>query len=201
MIRSTIYFFITTVITTFLITGCSHETDPFDGPSLVDRFGEFKVIEGLEISQPTVDFAAGETVYFTAMFNKNVDWIVEITGMESGAVKRIEGFDSELVASNATWTGGTTDLPFFKAEMCTVKLLVPEEPNFSESGEVEVLGTITYSGSLVTDFEENHPGVIQRNYDFKFSQTQEEEMIYLQLKVIIFFSLKELIMVSAIHIL
>lgn len=151
-----------------VISSCSHETDPFDGPNLVDRFGEFKVIENLAISQPTVDFAAGETVYFTALFNKNVNWVVEITGMESGAVKRIEGFDSELVTSNATWTGGTTDLPFFKAEMCSVKLLVPEEPSFVDSGEVEVITTIVYDGSLFIDFEEPDPGVIERNFDFKF---------------------------------
>ncbi len=146
----------------FLTLGCQHETDTFDGPFLVDRFGEFAVVTNLEISQPTVDFGAGETVFFTAAFNKNVDWIVEITGTVSGAVKRIEGFDREISASNATWTGGTTDLPFFQAEPCNVRLLVPEEPDFEDAGMVETLSTKIYEGSLFTDFEEE-PGA---NIDF-----------------------------------
>ncbi len=153
MNRSIFYSLILMLFTVLGIIGCQHETDTFDGPSLVDRFGEFMVIENLGISQSTVDFAAGEVVFFTAKFNKNVEWVVEITGMESGAVKRIEGFARELNALNATWSGGTTDLPFFKAEMCSVQLLVPEEPNFMDSGEVEVLSTKTYEGSLFTDFE------------------------------------------------
>lgn len=153
-----------------LISSCSHDTDTFDGPSLVDRFGDFNVIEGLGISSSTVNFTAGETVYFTAQFNKNIDWVVEITGSESGAVKRIEGFDRELTEENATWNGGTTDLPFFKAEMCTVELLIPEEPDYKDSGTVEVLGAKTYEGSLFTNFEEDAGAdIFFGNFEFDFS--------------------------------
>jgi hypothetical protein len=153
-----------------LIVACSHDTDTFDGPNLIDRFGDFNVVEGLGVSSPTVNFTAGETVFFTAQFNKNVDWVVQITGSVSGAVKRIEGFDRELNQENATWNGGTTDLPFFKAEMCTVELLIPEEPDYKDTGEVEVLGTKTYEGGLVTDFEED-PGtdLFIGNFEFDFS--------------------------------
>ncbi len=150
--------------------GCSHDDDSFDGPFLVDRFGEFAIIENLVVSQPTVDFAAGETVYFTATFNKNVNWVVVITGSESGAVKRIEGFDRELTEANATWRGGTTDLPFFKAEMCSVELLVPEEPDFSDTGEVETLSTKTYDATVFTDFEEDlGPDAFIGNFEFEFT--------------------------------
>ncbi|MCB0707004.1 MAG: hypothetical protein KDC34_16930 [Saprospiraceae bacterium] len=167
MNKSLAYIF-TTIL--FLSAGCSHITDNFDGPNLVDRFGEFNLVQALEVSQPTVDFAAGETVFFTAQFNKNVNWVVVITGMESGAVKRIEGFDRELTAANATWKGGTTDLPFFRAEMCTVELLVPEEAAFSNSGEVETLSTKTYGGSLFTDFETDPGSAIEfGNYEFELT--------------------------------
>src|SRR5210317_562622 len=100
------------------LISCNHETDFFDGPDLIDRFGEFKVNSSLAVSQPTVDFAAGESVYFTAAFNKNIDWVIEIKGNESGAVKRITNFDKEITEDNATWEGGTTVLPLFRAEMC-----------------------------------------------------------------------------------
>jgi hypothetical protein len=36
------------VLITF--AGCDHETDPFDGPSLVDRFGPFSVVEPLSVN-------------------------------------------------------------------------------------------------------------------------------------------------------
>ncbi len=170
MYQSNISSLIASLFLLLLISACQHETEPFDGPFLVDRFGEFTVITNLEISQPTVDFATGEEVFFTAQFNKNVEWIIEITGSQSGAVKRIEGFDRELNAANATWLGGTTDLPFFKAENCTAKLIVPEESSFTDSVAVEVLSPKVYEGSLFTDFETDLGGNISvGNFEFELT--------------------------------
>lgn len=138
-----------------ILAGCKHDTDEFDGPNLIDRFGPFNVVTDLEASQSTVDFAVGETVYFTAQFNKNVNWVLEITGTESGAVKRIEGFDKDLTAENTLWDGGTTDLPFFVDEICNVSLTVPEEPTYEGTATVETLSKKSYAdvGLLFTDFE------------------------------------------------
>ena len=153
-----------------LYSSCDHETETFDGPSLVDRFGDFTALEDFMVSQPTVDFSAGETVFFTAKFNKNINWIVEITGLASGAVKRIEGFSSELDASNATWRGGTTDLPFFKTEMCTANLLIPEEPAYMGKGDIEILGTKIYNATIVADFEQDAGADIEfGNYEFELT--------------------------------
>jgi hypothetical protein len=170
MNRLKFYHLVSILFLTLAFSACDHETDPFDGPALVDRFGDFAVLDNLVISQATVDFAAGETVFFTARFNKSVNWVVEITGAESGAVKRIEGFSFELTATNATWTGGTTDLPFFKAEMCTVRLLVPEEPTFADMGEVTVLSPKVYEGSLFSDFEEDAGAdIFFGNFEFELT--------------------------------
>ncbi|MEM6966893.1 MAG: hypothetical protein AAF573_19165 [Bacteroidota bacterium] len=171
MKKSLIYNIIFTGALIFTISGCSHETDTFDGPSLVDRFGPFSVLQDLEVSQSTVDFAAGETAFFTAEFNKNVNWVLEITGTVSGAVKRIEGFERTLNATTALWDGGTTDLPFFTSEVCDVVLTIPEEPSYLGTATIEALSTRSYAdvGVLVTDFETAQPGVVQRNFDFKFS--------------------------------
>ncbi|MFT5166239.1 MAG: hypothetical protein ACI8P3_001470 [Saprospiraceae bacterium] len=170
MNRLKFYHLVSVIFFALAISGCDHETDTFDGPNLVDRFGDFTILDSLVVSQATVDFAAGETVFFAARFNKTVNWVVEITGTESGAVKRIEGFDSELVAGNATWTGGTTDLPFFKAEMCTVQLLVPEEAGFLDSGEVNVVSAKIYEGSLFADFEEDAgTDIFFGNFEFELT--------------------------------
>ncbi len=159
-----------TVFTLLTISGCDHDTETFDGPSLVDRFGPFTVLTGLTASQPTADFAAGETIAFSAEFNKNVNWVLEITGSESGSVKRIEGFSSELNASNATWDGGTTRLPLFKNETATAVLTIPEEDQFMDMTTVEALSSKQYEGLLFSDFEEDF-GVdgFVGNFEFEFT--------------------------------
>ncbi len=146
----------------FLLTGiwsCEHETDPPDGPNLVERFGPFEVLDSLTLDRTNVDFSSGENVVFSARFNKNIDWVITITGTESGAVKTIEGFDRNVNSENAVWNGTTTVLPFFRDELCTVELTVPEEPDYIDSAEVEVIGTRIYTGLLVTDWEDGvNPG-------------------------------------------
>lgn len=170
MNRIKIYQLIAVFFLTITFSACDHEKDTFDGPSLVDRFGEFTVVEDLSVSQATVDFAAGETVFFTASFNKNVNWILTITGEVSGAQKIIEGFDKDINIDNALWDGGVTQPPFFNIEVCNVTLTVPEEPSYAGTTTVEALSRKSYAntGSLLVDFETANPGIIQRNFDFKF---------------------------------
>jgi hypothetical protein len=172
MNTSYIYNIILTALFALVVSGCSHETDTFDGPDLVDRFGAFNVLTDLAVSQPTVDFAAGETVFFTAEFNKNVNWVIEITGTVSGSVKRIEGFDKNANASNALWDGGPTNLPLFANEVCNVVLTVPEEPSFMGTGTVETLSQKNYStsGALFTDFETDlGANAFIGNFEFEFT--------------------------------
>jgi hypothetical protein len=146
--------------------GCDHVTDP-DGPNLTDRFGDFRIVDPIEASQATVDFAAGGSVAFTASFNKQVAWVVEITGRESGAVKRIEGFSNELTAENARWNGGTTDLPLFRDEIADVALFVPAENSDTTRATVEVLVPRTYPGNVVADFE-GSDNITVGNFEFEF---------------------------------
>jgi len=164
----------------FGISSCSHDKDTFDGPSLVDRFGPFTSLSDLTVSQPTIDFAAEETVFFEAEFNKNVAWVLEITGSVSGSVKRIEGFSSTLDESNATWDGGTTELPLFRNEVCNVVLTVPEEPDYLGTTTVETLSARTYDGLLFSDFEEPFVGAeaFVGNFEFEFTpQTGRQDDI------------------------
>jgi hypothetical protein len=172
MKRSIYFTTIFTMLALLVMPGCSHDTDTFDGPNLVDRFGPFNVLSDLTVSQPTVDFAEGETVFFTAQFNKNVSWVIEITGTESGSVKRIEGFDKEVNASNATWNGGTTDLPLFKDEVCNVVLTIPEEPSFMGTATVETLSSRSYDdqGLKFSGFETDlGTDAFIGNFEFEFT--------------------------------
>ncbi len=147
------------------VVGCDHITE-LEGPRLIDRFGDFTLLEPLAVSQATVDFAAGETVFFTARFNKQVNWVVEITGQKSGAVKRIEGFSDELTAGDTRWSGRTTELPLFKEESADVLLLIPEEEADTTRASIEVLSTRVYEGNLVADFE-GGDDIFVGNFEFE----------------------------------
>ena len=135
-----------------LLGGCDHSTE-IDGPLLTDRFGPFTLVAPLAASTASVDFSAGESVTFTAQFNKQTEWIVEIVGDESGAVKQIEGFSRELTAENARWSGGTTELPFFKDEPVTATLRLPTEEATVDPVGVTVVAPRDYPGVVLADFE------------------------------------------------
>ena len=152
-----------------VVGSCDHETDTFDGPNLIDRFGPFNFTADLEVNRTTVDFSAGQAVRMTAQFNKNVNFVIQITGQESGAVKTIEAFGRQLDDTNAVWDGGTTDLPFFREETCTIELIIPEE-SLTQSVEVEIVGTRVYPGSLFTDFESGLAGNVEiGNFEFELT--------------------------------
>ena len=135
------------------MASCKHDTETFDGPSLIDRFGEFTLKETLTASQATVDFSSGDNVSFNAEFSKKISWLLRVTGKESGAVKLIEGFDNRLDETNSVWNGTTTELPLFSLENCKVELIIPEEDSLTIEIEIAVTGNRVYEGSLITDFE------------------------------------------------
>lgn len=142
---------------TLLFVGCKTDED-FSGPSLNDLYGQFSIVEGLEISDENVDFAAGENTFFSATFSKNVDWKLKITGLESGAIKEITGFSYLLDNTNALWTGNTSSLPLFKAEECAVELTFVSEADTLRD-TLEVMSPKIYEGFILSDFENGiNPG-------------------------------------------
>jgi hypothetical protein len=156
----------------FAFASCAErETDPA-GPNLFDRFGPFEVEDSLSASAETVDFSQGETISFNNRFNKNVPWVLTITGQTSGGKKIIENFSQDVDANNSTWNGGTTEPPLFRNEMCTVVLTVPEEPQYADTVMIEVTGTRSFDGDVACDFETLVPSGIQLG-DFEFELTPE----------------------------
>lgn len=136
-----------------LLASCKKDDVNFDGPSLIDLYGEFSILSPLEVSDDNLDFAAGEQATFTAEFSKSVDWTVRITGLESGAVKNITGFSRLLDVSNAVWNGSTTNLPMFKAEECAVALFVASETDTLRD-TLTVISPKVNNGLLLADFED-----------------------------------------------
>lgn len=135
-----------------LVSCRKEEVDAVEGPNLVDIYGTFDIVTGLAASQSTVDFSAGETVYFTAEISKLTDWKITIVGQTSGALKVIEGIGNSLDASSATWDGTTTNFPMFRAETCDVMLTFDGETD-TLTTTVTVAAPKTNAGFVLADFE------------------------------------------------
>lgn len=151
---------IITLVLLLVGTACTRDDALFEGPALNDLYGDFHVITGLEASNTNVDFAAGETTFFTAQFSMLVDWQLKITGLTSGAQKIIAGQASELTVDNALWDGSTTEFPMFKAEDCEVELFIPSDTVYLYD-TITVASPKVNEGFLITDFENG----IDSNWD------------------------------------
>ncbi len=134
-----------------LFLSCKRD-DSFEGPALSDLYGGFKILEDLSISNRNVDFANGQTTYFTAKFSKIADWEITITGLTSGAQKIIIGKSMEVGTDNALWDGSTTVFPMFKAEKCAVVLSIPAD-TLSSFDTLTVVSPKIDEGFLIADFE------------------------------------------------
>jgi hypothetical protein len=141
---------------TMTFMGCKVD-DEFSGPDLVDLYGEFGIVQGLDISDRAVDFSLNETTYFTAGFTKNVQWKLQIKGLNSGGIKEITGFSRDVNAANAKWDGRVTRLPMFREEVCAVELTVENQVDTLRD-TLEVLGGRINEGFLLSDFESGFPG-------------------------------------------
>lgn len=143
------------LITALAIQGCKVDEE-FEGPSLTDLYGSFAILEDFDITDRSVNFSENETTTFTALFNKNVSWKLEIKGLSSGAVKEITGFSSQLDATNALWNGSTTILPMFRPEECAVELTFENEADTLRD-TLNVTGGRVHAGFLLSDFETGFP--------------------------------------------
>ncbi len=142
------------VLMSILVFSCTKESDTFEGPSIEEIYGEFQMLSGFDVSNDTVDFAAGELTHFMAKFNKPVKWTITITGSSSGAVKVISDRSREVSADNATWNGSTTEFPVFAAEVCEAVLSIEDETDTFRLS-LETKSPKPNSGVVVADFETN----------------------------------------------
>ena len=137
---------------TVLLACRKEEVNKTDGPNLTDIYGTFEVVTTLAASQNSVDFSAGQTVYFTCETTTIKEWKISITGQTSGANKIITGTGKSLNASSALWDGSTTTFPMFRAETCDVMLTFTGEEDTLYT-TVVVTAPKVNQGFLIADFE------------------------------------------------
>jgi hypothetical protein len=136
----------------FLVSCRKEELKKIDGPSLADLNGKFSVINQLKVSKDSVNFSAGESVFFTAEFSKISSWKLEIIGQKSGAIKEIFGVGNKLTSVETTWGGATTYFPVFQSEFCTARLTFEGEKD-TLTTTIRVKEPKVNKGFVVADFE------------------------------------------------
>lgn len=148
------------------------EINKFEGPSIDELNSPFSVVSGLTTSRDSVDFLAGESVYFSAVLSKTTPWQLRIVGEVSGAEKIVTGLSKTIDATAYTWDGSTTNLPMFKTENCRVELTFSGQPDTLVT-QVKVLQPKVNSGFLVADFDSGfNPGwtfYFQSGLDMNFA--------------------------------
>lgn len=137
-----------------LAMGCAK--DEIEGPELQDLFGEFEILEELTLNTTSVDFAAGETVQFSAELSIRTDWQITIIGLESGAKKVIEGREREISGGVAEWNGTITFAPIFGQEECTTMMTFThfEDTLWGDNITVESARLQEDVQLVVSDFED-----------------------------------------------
>jgi len=139
------------VLLLLLTYGCSKDI-PVDGPELLDLFGDFQVLQPVQINQKQADFAQGDLLFLQARFNKLTDWELVCTGLNSGARKSITGKTRFLDSTNCRWNGSTTIFPMFKEESVEMKLIIAEDSVLWRD-TVSISSTRLIEGFVVADFE------------------------------------------------
>ena len=135
--------------------GCTK--DEVEGPLLNEIFGNFQLNSPLIISNNSPDFSvSNELVKFHCDFNKSIEWKISILGLESGSLKEISGFSNIIDSNDVNWNGNTSQVPFFKKELCAVELTFLNEVDTLRD-TINILQTKIYDGIVVADFENGIP--------------------------------------------
>lgn len=138
------------VVTAFI--SCRKETTTYDGPSVSEIYSDFAILNNFKADKDSVNFSTGETVTFSATFNKIVTWQITVTGQTSKSVKIITGKSKVIDASNGLWDGSTTQYPIFATENCTAQLTIKDVVDtFTTS--VKIILPKKINGKLVANFE------------------------------------------------
>jgi hypothetical protein len=163
-------------IAVVLVSCRKEDASEFEGPSIDDLNSPLTIVSGLSSSSDLVDFAAGESVYFTAEMSKSINWQLRIIGLESGAEKIVEGFSETIGATEYVWDGSTTNFPVFRNEACLVELTFENESD-TLTDSLVIATPKTNEGFLVADFDSGfNPGwtsFIQSGLNMDFQVTND----------------------------
>ncbi len=102
-----------------VLLSVSCKREGFSGPEIVAADSNFKIVDSLKSTQPSVsfsNFSLNPTVGFSAKFNQKVSWELTINGLGSGAAKVYSGTSDGFKDDEIVWDGRATGVPFFRPD-------------------------------------------------------------------------------------
>lgn len=141
------------IICSLSLVFISCEKDETIGPNHEQvKNANLNITQSLSASVSSQNFSSGATVEFTAKLEFDKEWVITISGDNSGASTTFSGIGSHISAVWNGSTGGT--LPLFQAEPITVTLSFPAHSGTTESIAITSTGVrnIDAGGVLVSDF-------------------------------------------------
>jgi len=152
------------------LSACKPKED-FVGKEYVIAPADLQVISFAAPDKSTpVDFTA-DSASFSAQFSHRVSWFLTLTGLKSGAVKKIEGLSDRIDPNLIKWGGNHDGLYFFKnepvvAEITFLKSSLVAADTFNIGTPKKYEGTLLFDG-FEKKFSNSWPG------DFSFQEDGE----------------------------
>jgi len=136
---------------------CNCTKMEFEGPSIANLYGEFELIEPLQLTNNNPSFSSNEQVGFHCEFNKPVKWKISIHGLTTSASREITGFSNLIDSNIIVWNGGPSQVPFFSEEVCAIELTFENEIDTLRD-TISIVSAKTYeNGIWVENFEDGLP--------------------------------------------
>jgi len=154
--KKALYYILAFALGTSLFVSCEKE-DPI-GPSLVDLYGPFRILDSLNHEKSNgINFKIDSVVQFSGSWSNLADWKIEIKGRTSGAVKTITGKSKNLDSLEGQWNGSADGI-FFRKEVCDVVFSFKDYPD-SMKTTITIAETRDYSkdGYIIKHFEGSGP--------------------------------------------
>ena len=147
-----------TILILFIVAGCFYTCtkDEFEGPSIEALYGEFKILDSLKVTNSNPNFSLEENVGFYCKFNKDVNWKITIRGNTSNSIKELSGFSNTIDSNTTTWSGNTSQVPFFIEEKCMIELTIENQEDTIKDS-LTIIESKIYDVILVADFENGIP--------------------------------------------
>jgi hypothetical protein len=102
------------LVLVLVLFSCKREKVDVIGPEIAIASPSFKIENEFKAEHDVVDFRL-DSNWFTAIFSQRVSWKIKLTGLQSKAIKEMEGTSDALSSANTRWSGAHSGLYFFKA--------------------------------------------------------------------------------------
>lgn len=136
---------------------CKRSLDKSDvlGPEVISAPPGFSVSgNSFAASNDSADFPTA-SIHFLATFSDRVSWTIQLTGLQSGATKTLQGVSAQLDINEMHWFGDSDNLYLFRTLEPVLAKLSFFQTDYQLTDTIIIKTPKAYSNILISDFEGN----------------------------------------------